>query len=90
MDFRETDNPRPIEPHCDGDLYKPVWKLDLTGDWSEDNRIGRENAARFIKFMRRRRAVSHLGGLVHKLVRMGRYGGAEIGFFHALAERLLK
>jgi hypothetical protein len=59
-----------------------------SGDWSADNRAGRDFATDLIERMATEEAPFLLGNLAKGMVAGGRYGGVEVGFFHRIAETL--
>ena len=66
-----------------------VWEAKETGDWGEDNLLGRRMARQCIQTMREQEAPLLLGAVVREVVAKGRYGGIEIGFFQEIAEETL-
>lgn len=66
-----------------------IWAVQETGDWGDDNRAGARYAGELICHLRRNgRHKPLLGHIVRELVRRGKYGAIEIGFFHRLVEEI--
>lgn len=56
------------------------WSVEETGDWSEDNAIGREYGRQVVDTMQALDAPILLGRVIESMVERGKYGGIEVGF----------
>jgi len=61
------------------------WAVTPTGDWSQDNRLGREHAEACAVYMRETHNAGVLGGVVRSMIVAGRYEGVEVGFMTRIA-----
>lgn len=65
------------------------WKVSTTGDWGQDNTIGRSYAKKLVEFMRSEHEPFLLGYVVRDMIKKGHFGGIETGFCSHLATRLI-
>ena len=65
-----------------------LWAIEATGDYAADNAAGRAAAAELTRVMFFSDAPFLLGHVVKAMIAKGRFGGVEIGFCHAVAERV--
>lgn len=79
----ETESAYAVLPFADGQDY---WPLAESGDWSADNRTGRQAAADLLRVMTFQDAPPLLGFVVKAVMAKGRFGGVEVGFCQAIAE----
>ena len=63
------------------------WVVIPTGNWSIDNLRGRDFAMRTIAVMKYRNAQCLLGSITREIIAKGNFGGIEVGFTQAIAER---
>lgn len=66
---------------------KDYWATaEESGRWEEDNRVGREYADGLVSVCQEGQLGMALGYVTQAVVRKGRYGGIEVGFFNRLGE----
>lgn len=65
-----------------------IWKRAETGDWAQDNKLGRSFATSLIERMQVLDNPTMLSHHVKAMQAEGKYGGFEVGFFQEIAERL--
>jgi hypothetical protein len=71
----------------DGDI--DYWHGDDRADWSDGCSEGRRRASDLMNFMSNEGDPSLLGRVGNAIVRSGRYGSIETGFFHQIGARVI-
>lgn len=66
-----------------------LWPLRPTGNWAEDNRVGREAAELLMTRINETQNTSILGHTAKAMGRLGGYNGTHVGFFNRVSERLI-
>jgi hypothetical protein len=56
------------------------------GNWAEENQVGVQRANELVDRIQREGVPGLLGHTVEAIIATGRFDGAEVGFFHRLAE----
>ncbi|MFT4913339.1 MAG: hypothetical protein ACI9YM_001936 [Brevundimonas sp.] len=79
----DNENQYAVLPFSNGQDY---WAIAESGDWSADNRTGRQAAADLLRVMTFQDAPHLLGFVVKAMMTKGRFGGVEAGFCQAIAE----
>ena len=77
-------NPRP------GEALRDFWCADESGDWARDVVTGRIHAQDAMRFMREERTPHPLNWIVADMMRKGRFGPLEVGFFQELGALVLR
>lgn len=65
-----------------------MWSVSRSGDWSADNRQGREHAKALIGYMKVHHAPQLLGYVVQAMSKGKEFGGVEVGFFAEISSRI--
>lgn len=60
-----------------------------TVTWDEENAIGRLQAKELIDRIKGEQSPILLGSTIKTMIERGGYGGIEVGFFHAIAVKLM-
>lgn len=60
----------------------------VTGDYATDCATGRDMGDDLIARIQGGQLAGQLGFVVQDLVKRGRFGGVEVGFFHRVAEHI--
>ncbi len=65
-----------------------MWVVSRSGDWTTDNRQGREHAKALIGYMKAHHAPQLLGYVVQAMSKGKEFGGVEVGFFAEISSRI--
>lgn len=82
-----TDTRRDLPGNADFDLSD--WDPSQTGDWAADNATGRRYAAAMFTLMTVTQNPMPFVRLMRVMIDKGTAGGVEVGFLHAVAEKLI-
>jgi hypothetical protein len=66
---------------------KNFWAVTASGNWADDNRIGRQYAQYLVDYMQANSAPNTLGSVVRSMAGITQFTGIEAGFLTALGER---
>ena len=62
-----------------------MWSVEETGDWAQDNEIGKAAAIECLRYMRQQQAPNILALVMEAMIAQGRSGGVEVGFMTRIA-----
>lgn len=71
----------------------PVFQfLDIpaSGDWRRDNQAGRRHALELLDHIAKNDATPALGIVAAEMIKRGRHGGVEVGFWQQIAETAIR
>jgi len=57
--------------------------------YGEANAVGRARAEELLGVIKRTESPAMLGHVMEAIVKSGRFGGMEVGFFHVLSQEIL-
>ena len=67
-----------------------TWQEGATGDWSQDNALGRERANALRANIQMTGNHPALGRLIKMISEHGHFGGIEAGFFQRVSELMVR